>query len=190
MENTVKILRLLMENSQARFSIRKISESLKMNYRIAHEKVLQLEKEGLVKLTPIGNTRLCEITSKFSSRVFEAEYGRAKDAMKNKDILIITKALSELEFPFIALLFGSHASNTHNRHSDIDILTIGGDRKKIEECVSLLPDRIHLTPVTYAEFSHMAKSREFSVVGEALKNNVILLGIEDFYRLLENAKRA
>lgn len=31
----------------------------------------------------------------------------------------------------------------------------------------------------------MAKSREFSVVSEAMKHNVILAGIEDYYRIAE-----
>jgi hypothetical protein len=33
----------------------------------------------------------------------------------------------------------------------------------------------------------MSKSREFTVVSEALRNNIILIGIEEYYRLLSNA---
>ncbi len=33
----------------------------------------------------------------------------------------------------------------------------------------------------------MAKSREFTVVSEAIKHNFILLGTEEYYRLLKNA---
>ena len=32
----------------------------------------------------------------------------------------------------------------------------------------------------------MAKSREFTVVSEAIKRNILLVGIEDYYRLMEN----
>lgn len=35
----------------------------------------------------------------------------------------------------------------------------------------------------------MAKSRELTVVSEAMKKNIILIGIEDYYRVLENAGR-
>jgi len=97
--------------------------------------------------------------------------------------------LSELNFSFIALLFGSHAKGIPNKHSDIDILTVGGDEKEIRSTLSLFPSKLHLTPLGPKEFIHMAKSKEFSVVGEAIKNNVILIGIEEYYRLMDNALR-
>jgi hypothetical protein len=34
----------------------------------------------------------------------------------------------------------------------------------------------------------MAKSKEFSVVSEVIKKNIILIGIEEYYRLLGNTK--
>jgi len=34
----------------------------------------------------------------------------------------------------------------------------------------------------------MAKSKEFTVVSEAIKNNIIFIGIEEYYRLLSNAR--
>jgi len=51
-----------------------------------------------------------------------------------------------------------------------------------------LPDKIHLTTVSYNDFINMSKSKGFSVVSEAVKNNIILLGIEEYYRLLSNAR--
>ena len=118
---------------------------------------------------------------------FEAEFERKMDLFKNKDFLILHNRLAELKFPFIALLFGSQAKGTATKHSDIDILAIGGDEDKIKSTLSLLPDNIHLTYVTYENFIHMAKSREFTVVSEAIKNNIVLIGIEEYYRLLQNA---
>ena len=43
---------------------------------------------------------------------------------------------------------------------------------------------IHLVQFSYEDFLSMAKSNEFTVVSEAIKSNVILIGIEDFYRLV------
>jgi len=145
-----------------------------------------LENEALIRVTKTGNSKVCEFASKFDSRVFEAEYLRKWAFLKNKDFRVIHNRLAELRFPFIALLFGSYAKGTANRHSDIDILTIGGDEKEIRMAISLLPDKIHLTAIDYENFIHMAKSREFTVVSEALKNNIILIGIEEYYRLLSN----
>ena len=188
MESEIKILKLLLSNKEEKFTIKKIAESININYRIAHEKITKLEKEGLVKVTRAGNSKICEFTNKFNSKVFEAEYQRKHDLLKNKDFLILHNRLTELKFPFIALLFGSHAKETANKHSDIDILAIGGDEKEIKVTLSLLPDKIHLTKVTYEEFIRMAKSKEFTVVSEAIKNNIILIGIEEYYRLIKNAE--
>ncbi len=187
MNSEIKILKLLLSRKEERPTIKKIAESLNINYRIAYEKIMGLEKEGLIKITKAGNSKTCEFTYKFDNKVFEAEYERRNDLFKNKDFLILQRRLAELQFPFIALLFGSRASGTANKHSDIDLLTIGGDEKEIKVTLSLLPEKIHLTAVTYKDFIHMAKSREFTVVSEAIKNNIILIGIEEYYRLLKNA---
>lgn len=186
MDSGIKILKLLLDKPEERFTIKKMAEALKINYRIAYEQAMRLEKEGLIKITKTGNAKVCEFTHKFDSEIFEAEDLRRKELFKNKDFLILHNRLSELGFPFIALLFGSHRKGTANKHSDIDILTVGGNEKEIQATLSLLPDKIHLTALTYENFVHMAKSREFTVVSEAIKNNVILIGIEEYYRLLKN----
>ncbi len=187
MDADIKILKLLIENSEAKFSIKKIADSLKINYRIAYERTAMLEKEGLLSITRIGNSKICEFTQKFNSKTHKAEYLRRDALLKNKDFLVLHNRLAELKFPFIALLFGSHAKATANKYSDIDLLTIGGDEKEIRATISLLPDKIHLTTISYNDFIDMAKSKGFSVVSEAVKNNIILLGIEEYYRLLSNA---
>ena len=188
MKSDIKIMKLLLGRKEEKFTIKKIAETLKINYRIAYEQAMKLEKDGLLKITKTGNSNVCEFALKFDSRVFEAEYTRRKELFRNRDFLVIHNRLSDLRFPFIALLFGSHAKGTANRHSDIDILTIGGNEKEIQATISLLPDKIHLTSVNYENFIHMAKSREFTVVSEALKNSIVLIGIEEYYRLLSNAR--
>jgi len=46
MKSEIKILKLLLDQKNERFTIKKISETLKINYRIAYENVIKLEKEG------------------------------------------------------------------------------------------------------------------------------------------------
>ena len=189
MNSAVKIIKLVLSKKEERFTIKKIAESLKINYRIAYEQAQKLEKEGLLKITKTGNSNICEFSGKFNEKIFEAEYSRRKDIFKNKDLMVLHSRLVELKFPFIALLFGSHAKGTANRHSDIDILTVGGSQKEIQAALDLLPDKIHLTAIGYEDFISMVKSKEFTVVSEAIKNNIILIGIEEYYRVMENANR-
>ena len=188
MNDDIKILKLLLGNKEKKFTIKNMAEILKINYRIAYEKIMELEKDGIIKITKVGNSNLCEFTNKFDNKVFNAEYERKKKLFKNKDFLIIHNRLAELNFSFICLLFGSYAKGTENKHSDIDLLTIGGEEKEIKSVISLLPDKIHLTTINYKNFIHMAKNKEFTVVTEAIKNNIILIGMEEFYRLLKNVE--
>jgi len=185
MKPAIKILTLLLTNKEERYTIKQIAERVNINYRIAYEKVIQLQHEKLIKITPSGNSKTSQLTYQFNPLLFQAEYERRQNLLKNKNFLVLQKRLSSLPFPFITLLFGSYAKGTTNKHSDIDLLTIGADKKELATTLSLWPEQIHLTSVTYAEFIHMAKSKEFTVVSEAIKNNIILIGIEEYYRLLE-----
>lgn len=185
----MEILKLLMGNRQEAFSIRRISLTRKINYKSAHAAVKRLEKQGIITLKKTGNTTICSFSGKFNEKVFQAEYERREKLLKNKNFKILYEKLDGLKFPFIALLFGSYARGTAKKGSDIDILAIceKGREKYIERAVSLLPLKIHLTAIDCEEFLNMAKSRQFTVVSEAMKNNIILVGIEDYWRLVENA---
>lgn len=184
----INILKLLIESQDKKLSIRKISKIRKVNYKSAYNAIKKLEKENIIHLEKTGNTTICSFNQNFNETVFEAEYKRREELFRNKNLLVVQRNLSELNFSFIVLLFGSYTKGTQNKHSDIDLLTIGGDSKKIESVISNFPLNIHLTSITPDEFITMAKSKEFTVVSEALKKNIILLGIEEHYRLLKNAK--
>jgi predicted transcriptional regulator len=186
MKSEIKILKLLISNRQEKITIKKIAERAGINYRIAYEKVLYLEKKGLIKVTKAGNTKLCEFTDKFDILVFEAEYERRSELFRNRDFLVLYKRLSELKFPFIALLFGSYAKGKATKNSDIDLLVVCEENreKRIQEIFDMFPLKIHPTFTNFGDFTAMLKTKEFSVVSEAAANNIILVGIEDYYRMI------
>ena len=187
---TIEILKVLIGNREETYSIRKIALLRKINYKSAYNAVKTLKKEGIIELKKVGNTVVCSFNDKFNDLVFKAEYLRREGLFRKKDFLLIYNHLAELKFPFIALLFGSHIKGTATKHSDIDLLIISSDEeaKKAEDKLNLLPYRIHLTPLNYESFIRMTRSKEFTVVSEAIKKNIILVGIEDYYRLLKNAQ--
>jgi len=181
------ILKILIENKKEKFSIRKLSKLRNINYKSAYNAIIKLNDEGIIDLKKLGNTTLCSFNLKFNSRVFNVECERRNSLLKNKDFEVLCSRLSKIPLQFTVLLFGSYAKKTYDKHSDIDLLIIGKNLKRVEEETSLMPLKIHLTLVSEVEFLNMARNREFSVVSEAVENNVILLSIENYYRLLENA---
>ena len=57
---------------------------------------------------------------------------------------------------------------------------------EISRIISLYSSNIHLTYLDYDEFLNMTKTKEFNVVSEAIKNHIIITGVEDYYRLIKN----
>ena len=186
----INILRILIENQIENYNIRKLSQIRKINYKSAYQAIMQLEREGIITLERLGNNTNCSFNQKFNPTVYLAEYARKTDLIKDKDLKIIQQAMKELNFPLIVLLFGSHANKTAKKHSDIDLLIITEEKHEeaIETELSMIPLKIHPTITTYKEFKNMARSKEFTAVSEAMKKNIILVGIEEYYRLLENAR--
>ena len=187
MDNEIQeILRILIENREENFSIRKLSKLRKINYKSAYISIMKLRQQAIINLEKFGNTTNCTFNRSFNPLVFKVEYERRKELLKDKNFKVIYSRLNKLKFPFIALLFGSFIKKKDHKNSDIDLLVISEKQKEIEEAISLIPLRIHLTNLLNKEFLDMAKSKEFSVVSEAIKKNIILIGIEDYYRMLEN----
>ncbi len=184
----IDVLKALIGNGE-RTNISQLSKKLGMNYKNVYTVVKRLKSDGIIFLEKFGNTYICVLRKSPHPLIFQAEYERRKKLLKNKNFKILHEKLNSLKFPFIALLFGSYARGKQTKGSDIDILTVceKGREKYIERAISLLPLKIHLTAIDCEEFMSMAKSREFTVVSESMKNNIILVGIEDYWRLVENA---
>lgn len=185
-----KILRFLIENKERAFSINEVSKALRIDYKLVYMNTKKLQEEKTIKVEDLGNTKRCSFANAFNEDVFIVETGRRKELLKNKDFLIVYNRLSKINRQFILILFGSYAKGTAAKHSDIDLLLISNkeDAKIIENELDLIPLKIHLTTITYEDFSEMLKSKEQTVVTEALKKNMILFGLESYYKILKNFK--
>ncbi len=185
----VSVLKLLIENKETKLTIREISIKRKINYKSAYEAIKKLEKEGNIKIEKKGNTSLCSFTNKLTNTTYVVEKERLKETLEDKDIKIIHNELYKINKQFITLLFGSRAKKKQTKKSDIDLLIISETPEEIEEKISWIPKNLHVTSINYEDFIEMLQTKKFNVVNEAIKNNIILTGMEDYYRLIENAKR-
>lgn len=184
----INILRLLIENKKEKFSINKISKIRKINYKSAHTNIMKLIKNNLVNIEDYGNIKNCFFSRKFSPDVFRAEDLRRKNILKNKNLRVIYERINKIPGFFMLLLFGSYAKGKNKKGSDIDMALVCNNKKtseKIENEISLIPLKIHFLNFTAGEFLSMLKSGEFNVGKEIAENNIILIGIEDYYRLID-----
>lgn len=190
MKTEIKILEFLIENRYGP-TLREISQKLRIDYKITHTAAERLIKKGIVEKKRVGKSITLFIKNKFSNEIFEAEMKKRERVLLNQNIRAIYERLCELNFPFIAILFGSYSIGRQNKNSDIDIMVIceKSREQSVEETISLIPLKIHLIILEPKDFMNMARSKEFTVVSEANKNRVILSGIEDYYRLITNAEK-
>ncbi len=184
----LNILQLLIEHQEEQFSIRQISIKRNINYKSAYQAVQKLHKNEIISLVRYGNTINCQFNRNFNETVFEVEYYRLQELLKNKNFQVMYTRFTKINTQFILLLFGSYAKNKQTKKSDIDLLLISDMPEEIKTQIDLLPLPIHLTHITYADFQTMLKSKEFTVVSEAMNKNIILFGIEDYYRMIHNAQ--
>ena len=186
-----KILKLLLLNKGDEFTIRAISQKVLVDYKTVYIVVNRLIKKGLVNAKRAGQTILCSINQKgFNPDIFRAESIRREELFKNKDLHGLYRYFRDIKEPFfVLLLFGSYASGRARKGSDIDLMIISDKeelRKKAKKIVSSIPLKIHLIDFSSKEFLSMLKTTEFNVGREAVNNNVILFGIEDYYRMMQN----
>ena len=193
MNNNLKALKLFVDNKGKAFTIKKLAEALKMNYRIAYEEIMKLEKEGLIKITRHGNSNVCEFNYKYHSKIVAIEEIRKQELFKNKDINLICNRIKEVKSPLYCLvLFGSYADKTNQKGSDIDLCLIADNpeiTKEVHSMLSITPLNVHLQYFSSKQFLLMLRSREFNVGNEIAKNNIVLYGLEAFYEMVNNVKQ-
>ena len=192
MKSEIKILKLLLDKKEEKFTIRQISKASDLNYRIAYEKTMMLADEGLIYITRAGNSRICQLTNKLSVKVSEAELARRDTLLKNKNLSVMLDSFMSISSKmFVLLVFGSYAKKTNTKFSDIDLMFIVPDEaerrldKEIQAIASTLPLKIHVSVFKESEFNAMKNSKEITVGSEAIKHNVILYGIESYYGLVQ-----
>lgn len=187
----LNILKLLIENKEKKYSIRKISKIRKINYKSAYNAIQRLKEESIINLEKIGNTSLCSFNNSFNESVFLVEYQRKKDILKNITLKILYKRISEIKNSnYILLIFGSYSKRNFTKTSDIDLCLITENKKtkdNFKQTISIFNKEIHLLTFTSEEFQSMIDITKNNVGKEILNNNIILKGIENFYDLIQNA---
>ncbi len=186
------IIKFLIEHKNEELNILKVSKYLKMDYKNAYSIVKRLEKTLLVKIENFGQSSRVKLNAIIHPVIFEAEFERRNDILKDKNIAVMLSSFKRAikSKLYIALLFGSYAKRTQTKNSDIDLMFICPDgledslEKDVSRTARSMP--LHLHPVVFSEsqFVEMINAKESNVGQEALRNNIILYGIENYYEML------
>jgi len=183
----VDVIKYMMENKDQELNISTISKGLKLDYKNGHEMAMRLAKKGIISLNAFGKSLKATLNVKPNPLVYEAEYLRRNEVSKDIKTIIDYYDRNMKSNFYIMLLFGSYAKKTATKHSDIDLLFIVPDESKIEKNIeqiaAMLPLDIHLNIFEEKDFVAMKDSKKITVGSEAMKNNVILHGIEAYYSL-------
>ncbi len=186
-----KILKLLLENKEREFTIRAVSKQILVDYKSVHITVKRLITSNVIIAKKAGQTILCSLNKKsFNADIFKAEEIRKDELLRNKDLFVLHNHFKDINDPFfILLLFGSYASKDQRKGSDIDLMLITESdnlTKIAKKIISLIPLNIHFLYFNTENYLSMLRTTKFNVGRESQKNNIILFGIEDYYRLLQN----
>jgi len=188
----VEIIKLLLENKEKELNINLIAKLLKKDYKNVHNIVTRLSTMQLVKLETFGKSYRVILANKAHPLIYEAEYRRRIDLLKNKNITVMYDSFKSMGSKlYVLLIFGSYAKKTQNPHSDIDLLFIVPDEAEekmeteIQTIAGTLPLKLHVNIFKESDFIAMKKSKEATVGSEAIMKNIILYGIESYYEMIQ-----
>ena len=186
------IIKFLIENKNEELNIRNISKSIRMDYKNVYSIIKRLEKISLVRIETFGQSSRVKLNAIVHPLVFEAEFERRKEILKDKNLAVMLSSFKRAikSKLYVMLLFGSYAKKTRTKSSDIDLMIICPNgledalEKDINKAAHSMPLPLHPLVFSESQFIEMANAKEPNVGQEALKNNVILYGIEQYYGMM------
>ncbi len=186
----LKIMEEITKDLTKKWSINRLSKMMHKHYRPVYAAVQTLIDQGLLiknqnnLIEPaFSNTLLLELAEK--QRLVKHD---------NKEIQIIKERLSRLRTAFfLAVLFGSSVSK---KGKDIDILIImpnSGEisdfQRQIEDALGSFYPKVDLNIASEEScYEMLNKPNQLNVMNEILKNHLVLIGAESFYKILQRWK--
>jgi len=199
----LKIIGLMRKDLDKGLTILEISKLLKIGYRPAYNHISEMEKEGIIKIEKIGNSKQCKLNldSPKTRHLLENLDIERKEELyqENLRLKIIDNLISKLTEKFMSeihsiILFGSYAKGIATKKSDIDLLFIVGNikdktlRESIErESASYqYSHNIKINPLItdIQEFKKMLNAKELNVGKEVREQGISLYGHELFWRII------
>src|SRR3989344_314170 len=168
----LKIVGLMRKDLNKGLTILEISKRLKIGYHPAYNHIIEMEKEGIVKVERVGSAKKCSLMlgNEKTRHLLEEVDIVKKEGLYQKNFRLrqVEGLISKLTEKFISeihsiVLFGSYAKGTATKQSDIDLVFIVSDLKNKQ-----LRESIERESVSY-RYSHNIKVSPLIVDIEELK---------------------
>src|SRR3989338_8275723 len=111
------IIKHLLNNKTKELNILNISKALKMDYKTAYSIIKRLKKKKVIAIEQFGNSNRLKLINKVHPLIFEAEYERREELLKNKNIKVLLDYFkNSLKLKcYVLLLFGSYEKKKRSK---------------------------------------------------------------------------
>ena len=178
---------LFRNNYFNQFHIREMARLIGKSHVTLLPHLKSFEKDKILLLKNIGKSKVYSLNLENNQGKEFLSLSEKKKTLNllNKKFLIkkLYDEFFNLRLDGCLVLFGSYASSTHNKESDIDLLYIGelkeSEKKKIKEFGKTYNKEIHLTSMSSKQFKEQL-SKQGALIKEILKNHIILYNHDIF----------
>jgi len=194
----IRIMEIFTAKITEKYSIKQVSDILKKSYPLIHRSFQELLKKNFL-IKDKQNYISLNYRENHSILAF-VESIRRDNLLKKHQVLglmldeIIKKIKNEF---FVLIVFGSTAEQS-KKADDIDILMIVDNPEKIEFMERFLRRVAEMYPDSKFDvgiieigsvYEMLGKREEQNVMNETLNKHIILFGAENYYHLINHARR-
>ena len=190
-KSQIQIMNLFRKNVFLRKTIREISMLLKKDYPNTYNAIMELEKEGFIKIEKVGKSKLCSIF--LNRKIISLLSFLEEQESFERNIPNISKILEFKEFnEDIMLVTGSYVLEKQKKSSDIDLVLIVREKafekqKLLENLTSLMIPKIHVLVFSYKDFVDMLLDKKPNFGKEILDKHLIFRNVIKYYTLVNEA---
>ena len=190
-KSQIQIMNLFRKNVFLRKTIREISMLLKKDCPNTYNAIMELEKEGFIKIEKVGKSKLCSIF--LNQKIISLLSFLEEQESFERNIPNISKILEFKEFnEDIMLVTGSYVLEKQKKSSDIDLVLIVREKafekqKLLENLTSLMIPKIHVLVFSYKDFVDMLLDKKPNFGKEILDKHLIFRNVIKYYTLVNEA---
>ncbi|MDD5133657.1 MAG: nucleotidyltransferase domain-containing protein [Candidatus Nanoarchaeia archaeon] len=171
METKITILKSFFEDPNRRFSLRELSRILKINHTTVRQYLNKFVKEGYLSVKKEGVYSFYQLILSRNTLNLKLYFNLEKLRTSN----IINDLEKVYDFP-VVVLFGSYASATDDKTSDIDICVISNIKKEFptEKYEKILYKKVNIEKFNKKDWEKTIKTNPYFI--NNICNGIVLSG--------------